>query len=153
MTPRVTRPLVATVLLATQACLASSAVRDLAALQPGLVAARIDLGAYIVALTKHNVLSAPYHRIADAIIANHHIFSARSPHEAAQILKDRKVSYVVTCSGLDDPFVSEPEWRGTLRADLVGGRGPAFLVPVPLANPDSLFKVWRVDDAALAAAM
>mgnify|MGYP001182275296 CR=1 FL=1 len=139
--------------ISPQACLASSAVRDLAALPPGLVAARIDLGAYIVALTKHNVLSAPYHRIADAIIANHHIFSARSPHEAAQILKDRKVSYVVTCSGLDDPFVSEPEWRGTLRADLVGGRGPAFLVPVPLANPDSLFKVWRVDDAALAAAM
>lgn len=136
-----------------QACLASSAVRDLAALPPGLVAARIDLGAYIVALTEHNVLSAPYHRIADAIIANHHIFAARSPHDAAQILKDRKVEYVVTCSGLDDPFISETKWRGTLRADLVGGHGPAFLVPVPLANPLSLFKVWRVDGAALAAAL
>ncbi len=37
--------------------------------------------------------------------------------------------------------------------DLVGGHGPAFLVPVPLANPLSLFKVWRVDGAALAAAL
>ncbi|MCB1485718.1 MAG: hypothetical protein KDJ17_12580 [Hyphomicrobiaceae bacterium] len=135
-----------------EACLHNSAISDLAVLPPGLIAARIDLGAYIVALTEHNVLSAPYHRIADTIIANHRIFAARDTKASARILKDRKVTYVVTCAGLDDPFVSEPQWRGTLRAALVANKAPPFLVPVPLDNPHSLFKVWKVDASALDAA-
>lgn len=72
--------------------------------------------------------------------------------EAARLLKNQNVSYVVTCRGLDDPFVSERQWLGTLRANLVAGQPPDFLVPVPLSKSDSLFKVWRVDRAALAAA-
>ncbi len=132
-----------------EACETNAAVRDLANLPPGLIAARIDLGAYIVALTPHRVLSAPYHRIADAILANHHIFAARTAAEAAALLAREKVDYVVTCKGLDDGFVAETEWQGTLRADLVAGKPPAFLVPVALANPATLFSVWRVDQDKL----
>lgn len=138
--------------VAPEACLKTSAIRDLAELPPGLIAARIDLGAYIVAITGHRALSAPYHRIANAIIANHHIFAAHSAPQAAALLRTWNVDYVVTCSGLDDPFVSAPQWQKTLRADLVAGAAPAFLLPVQLSNPNSLFKVWRVDRSQLAAA-
>lgn len=137
------------VVVGAEACERNSAVRDLADLQPGLIAARIDLGAYLVAVTPHRALSAPYHRIADAIITNHHIFAARNAADAARLLRQEKIDYVVTCKGLDDPFVSEPEWRGTLRADLVAGHAPAFLKPVTLSNPRSLFRVWRVEKDAL----
>jgi len=127
------------------ACELNSVVGELAALPPGLIAARIDLGAYIAAVTQHRVLSAPYHRIANAIITNHHIFAAHSAAEAARLIARENIDYVVTCKGLDDPFVADPEWRGTLRADLVGGKAPDFLEPVALANPHSLLSVWRVN--------
>lgn len=125
-------------------CERNDAVRDLAALPPGLIAGHIDLGAYVVAGTPHRVLSAPYHRIADAIITNQRIFAARVPADAARLLARENVDYVVTCKGLDDPFVGEAEWLGTLRANLVAGQPPAFLEPVALDNKASLFRVWRV---------
>ena len=134
-----------TIRVGAEACETNIAVRELAALPPGLIAAHIDLGAYVVANTAHRVLSAPYHRIADAIISNHHIFAAKSPAEAAALLLREKVDYVVTCKGLDDPFVTDPQWQGTLRAHLVAGKAPAFLEPVTLSNPKTLFHVWRVD--------
>ena len=81
---------------------------------------------------------------ANAIITNHHIFAAHSAAEAARLIARENIDYVVTCKGLDDPFVADPEWRGTLRADLVGGKAPDFLEPVALANPHSLLSVWRV---------
>ncbi len=127
-----------------EACMKSATVSELSTLPPGLMAGRIDLGAYIVALTPHRVLSAPYHRIADAIIINHHIFAARDAQTAADLLRKEKIDYVVICRGLDAPFVSGPEWSGTLRADLVAGRAPDFLEAVPLADPASPFSVWRM---------
>jgi hypothetical protein len=125
-------------------CETNSALHDLNILPPGRIAAHIDLGAYLIAETPHRALSAPYHRIGDAIIANHHIFAARKPEDAARILAREQIDYVMTCKGLDDPFVAEEEWRGTLRANLVAGQPPAFLEPVKLANATSLFTVWRV---------
>jgi hypothetical protein len=67
------------------------------------------------------------------------------------VLTAEKIDYVLTCRGLDDPYVGDAEWIGTLRADLVGGRPPAFLVPIALPNPDSQYKVWRVDRTKLPA--
>lgn len=130
-------------------CEVNTALRDLNALPSGRIAAHIDLGAYVIADTPHRALSAPYHRIADAIIANHNIFAARTPEVAAQILAREQVDYVVTCKGLDDPFIDSDEWRGTLRADLVHGKAPSYLERVTLANPATLFSVWRVDRTKL----
>jgi hypothetical protein len=131
------------------ACSKHDAIRDLADLPPGLVAAHIDIGAYIAALTHHRALSAPYHRIANAIIANYQIFAAHDPAEAAAILKRENVDYVIICRGLDAPSASTEVWKDTLRADLVNGAAPKYLTPVPLPNPESIFRVWRVDRGAL----
>ena len=130
-------------------CEVNTAVRELNALPAGRIAAHIDLGAYVIAETPHSVLSAPYHRIGDAIIANHRIFAARTPDEARKIIAREQVDYILTCKGLDDPFVDRDEWRDTLRADLVHGKAPDFLQRVTLANPATLYKVWRVDRSKL----
>ncbi len=131
------------------ACSKRDAIRDLADLPPGLIAAHIDIGAYIAALTHHRALSAPYHRIANAIIANYEIFAAHDPAAAASILKRENVDYVVICRGLDAPSASTAVWKDTLRADLMQGAAPKYLTPVPLPNPESIFRVWRVDRSAL----
>lgn len=135
--------------LGAQSCETSSTIEDLADLPPGLIAAHIDLGAYVGALTHHRILSAPYHRMPEAIIANHKIFAARSDADAAAVIGTQKVDYIVTCKGLDDPFVAAPEWQGTLRAKLVAGNPPAFLERAPIANAQSPFAVWRVKPSKL----
>lgn len=130
--------------LGAEACETNDAIKDLSGLPPGLIAAHIDLGAYVAARTHHRILSAPYHRIPGAIIANHRIFAAHQPIEAAKLLAREKVDYVVTCKGLDDPFVNEPQWQGTLRAGLVAGNAPPYLERVALPDAASPFTVWRV---------
>jgi hypothetical protein len=130
-------------------CSKAAAIDDLESLPPGLIAAFIDTGAYIAGLTHHRVLAAPYHRIANAIIANHQIFDARDPVEAGAILKREHVDYVALCDGIDGPYASDEKSKGTLRARLLEGRAPKFLVPVPLPNPHSIYHVWKVDRAAL----
>lgn len=132
-----------------EACTQSIAVRELGALEPGLIASHIDVGAYIPALTHHRVLSAPYHRIPDAIIANHHLFASRDPSEAAAILKREGIDYITTCRGLDDPAVANDYWKGTLRAKLVAGEAPDFLVALPALDAAARYHVWRVNKAAL----
>ncbi|MGE0675210.1 MAG: hypothetical protein AB7O64_19380 [Methylibium sp.] len=131
------------------ACLSMPALKTLGALPPGLFAAHIDLGAHLAAVTRHRALAGPYHRIGDAIIANHEIFAARSPEAAARLLAAWNVDYVVTCRGLDGPLARSKAWQGTLGADLVAGRAPPYLVPVPLADRDSLYNVWRVERSRL----
>ena len=128
-----------------EACSKSDAIRELASLPPGLISAHIDIGAYIAALTPHRVLSAPYHRIPDAILANHTLLASRSDAVARATIAREGVDYVVTCRGLDDPFVSNEAWKGSLRANLVANQAPAYLTPVTLANRDSIIRVWRVD--------
>jgi hypothetical protein len=132
-----------------EACGKPDTVRDLDSLPPGLVAAHLDYAAAIAVLTPHRVLAAPYHRIANAVIANHEIFAATNPAEAAALLKREHVDYIVICRGIDAPYASNPAWKNSLRLNLVGSHPPAYLTPVALANPNALLKVWKVDRAAL----
>ncbi|MFA5957582.1 hypothetical protein [Hyphomicrobium sp.] len=131
------------------ACSKPGSIRDLAALPAGLVAAHINVGPFIAANTHHRALAAPYHRIANAIIANYEIFSAHDQKSAAAVLKQENVDYVAICDGLDAPDAKDPKWTGTLKADLIDGKAPGFLVPQTLPNPHSIYHVWKVDRAAL----
>ena len=74
-------------------CFQSANVRRLAALPPGLIAADIDLGPYIVALSPHRVVAAPYHRLEKGILANHAILRG-TPDQALPQLRALGVSYV-----------------------------------------------------------
>ena len=131
------------------ACTRPDTIRDIANLPPGLIASHINIGAYIAGLTHHRVLAAPYHRIANAILANNDIFSAHDPRSAASVLKQQNVDYVVICAPLDRVTASDPAEKGTLKANLLDGKAPDYLVPVALANPKSLYRVWKVDRTVL----
>src|SRR5581483_9934580 len=77
-------------------CFLSHSMRPLASLRPGLVAADIDLGPYIVALTPHRVVAAPYHRLAEGILANNAILGGQ-PEQAARRLAALGVDYLALC--------------------------------------------------------
>jgi hypothetical protein len=84
------------------ACFFASSLRTLAAQRPGLVAADLDLGPYIVALTPHRVVAAPYHRLNQGILANHAILEA-PPARAEPTMRALGVDYVALCNGPIDP--------------------------------------------------
>jgi len=124
------------------ACLAAESIAPLASLPNGLVAAEVDQGPFIAALTPLRVLSAPYHRLDKAILETHAILYA-SPEEAKRRLFALDATYVALCAGLATTKVQGTPPADALKPSLLAGHAPAFLEPVPLAA-DTPLKVWRV---------
>ena len=81
-----------------RACFYASSLHALAALPPGLVAADLDLGPYIVALTPHRVVAAPYHRLNQGILANRAIFASRRA-DAEATMRALGVDYIACAMG------------------------------------------------------
>ena len=52
-------------------------------------------------------------------------------------------------SPLDQVTASDPAEKGTLRVNLLDGKAPDYLIPVELANPKTLYRVWKVDRTVL----
>jgi hypothetical protein len=103
--------------------------------------APIDLGPAILADTDHDVFAAPYHRNNDGNLAMFRLMLAPLP-AAHQILSDRHVDYVVTCSGAPDQDVVKLAPNG-LAARLDRGETPDFLEPLDL-DPAHKISVWQV---------
>ena len=112
-----------------------------ARLPAGLVAADFSLGPFLLALTPHSILSAPYHRMSAGILAGYSIFAA-PPDEARKLLGRLGVTYVLSCGsrrpdGLTEPALSASLWRRLQAKDV-----PAWLEPV--SAPGALLTVYRV---------
>lgn len=80
----------------TEQCRATATVSALANLPRGFIVAPTDLGPYIVALTHHDALAAPYHRIDRAIIAAHEILDGDAAQSEAR-LRAFGATYVALC--------------------------------------------------------
>src|SRR5262249_24509313 len=77
-------------------CLDNASYAALARLPAGVAAADLDYGPFLLALTPHKTLAAPYHRLSAGIRATHEIFAA-SPASARDLLAQFGVSYVALC--------------------------------------------------------
>ena len=128
-------------------CMTTPAIRSLAPLPKGFIVATIDLGSFIVALTDHDVLAAPYHRIDKAILANQAILGAK-PVEAKQLLDQLHADYVVLCLPQTDAAASAGHQMqaatGGIEQLLKSGQEVSFLTPVAIDGPVAALKVWRV---------
>ena len=113
----------------------------MARLPKGRVMAPIDLGPMILADTDHAVFAAPYHRNNDGNTAMLKLMLAPLP-TAQQILSDRRVDYVITCSAAPDPNIIKLAPEG-LEARLGRGETPDFLELLDL-DPTHKISIWRV---------
>jgi hypothetical protein len=125
---------------ASRQCFATASYRPLAGLPAGLVVTDISYGPFLLALTPHSVLAAPYHRISSGIVVAHGALAA-PPAESRGILRDAKAAYVMVCGprppdGLDGPARDLSLW-GQLQAGAV----PDWLEPVPGMQPFSVYRV------------
>lgn len=122
-------------------CRSLSDVASLKRLPRGRVMAPLDLGPAILAETDHDVFAGPYHRNNDGNAALIKLMLA-APPAAQQILKERRVDYVVTCSAGPDRNIIKLAPEG-LEAKLARGETPDFLEPLHL-DPADKISVWRV---------
>jgi hypothetical protein len=122
-------------------CQTVSDVASMTRLPKGRVMAPIDLGPMILADTDHAVFAAPYHRNNDGIVAMLKLMLAPGP-AARQILADRRVDYLVTCSAAPEQDLVNLAPDG-LAARLGRGETPDFLEPLDL-DPTYKISVWRV---------
>jgi hypothetical protein len=124
-------------------CFRSTNVRRLATLPPGLVAGDVDLGPYIVALSPHRVVAAPYHRLEQGILANHAIMDG-TPEQALRTIETLGVTYVALCA--ERPGGGSPKLdtqASSLRARLLDGNRLPFLRELNLPT-DTAIRVWKV---------
>jgi hypothetical protein len=125
---------------ATRACFATASFVPLRDLEPGLVAADVSLGPFLLALTPHSVLAAPYHRLSSGIVTAHAALAA-PPDAARGILLGANVTYVMVCGPRPPDGLTEPARSRSLWARLQAGAVPEWLEPL---KGGAAFAVYRV---------
>jgi hypothetical protein len=126
---------------ATRACFRTANYQALAGLPPGLIAADVSFGPFLLALTPHSVLAAPYHRLTVGIVAAHRSF-VLPPEEARAVVREAKADYLALCGPRPPDGLAPVDQPASLWGQLQSGAVPDWLEPVPLsATP---FRVYRV---------
>jgi hypothetical protein len=121
-------------------CHRSESYAGLARLPRGLIAADIDFGPYLLALTPHSVLAAPYHRLSGGIIAAHEAFTAL-PEKAHVLLTRHRVTYVIVCGARAPLDLAEAARSASLWATLQAGVIPQWLEPMPESGPLHIYRL------------
>ena len=125
-----------------QACTRNDAYAPLAQLPVGLVAVEINYGPYVLALTPHNVLAAPYHRVHGGIVAADALLTG--PQQGARAIADKyKIDYIAICGKRASTGDEPPD--ASLWAQLNAGNTPDWLELVSRGgeNPFSVYRVRR----------
>ncbi len=131
----------------TDQCRTTPVIRSLAKLPKGFVVASVDFGPYIVALTRHDVLAAPYHRIDAAIVESYRIFRS-SPEIAEPKLRALDADYLIECVAVTKPGERVRLEEGVTRSSLIGrlshGETVPFLEDLGNVTGEPSVRVWRV---------
>jgi hypothetical protein len=123
-------------------CLKNASYAAFNRLPPGLVATDIDFGPFLLALTPHSVLAAPYHRLSGGIVAAHDIFAL--PLEQGRRLIDQwHVTYIAVCRDWTPVGMNGPERDASLWGRLHADALPDWLTrePLPRGTPFSIYRV------------
>jgi hypothetical protein len=127
---------------AEQNCFDESSGRLFAEVPPGLVMAPLFYGSTVLMLSAHDVVGGPYHRngqaILDTINATH-----QPPDAAKRIIDARGVDYVAACAASLESAIAVNRAPDGLIADVLAGKDPAWLVPVPAREATAL-RLWQV---------
>ena len=123
-----------------EACFRSESYAALARLPRGLIATEVDYGPFLLALTPHSVLAAPYHRLSTGILTAHRALSL-PPDAARRVLAGTGANYVATCGTGGFHDLGQAERDAGLWGRLLAGAVPDWLEPVSITGP---FAVYRV---------
>jgi len=124
----------------SKACFRSASYTSLAQLPPGLVVTDISYGPFLLALTPHAVMAAPYHMLSTGIIEAHRAL-ASPPDQAREVLARTHTTYIMICSPRPPAGLTEPARSASLWGRLQAGAVPDWLERVPQTSPFSVYRV------------
>jgi hypothetical protein len=127
---------------ALRACFATANYAPLRELAPGVVAADVSLGPFLLALTPHSVLAAPYHRLSSGIVTAHRVLAV-PPEQARDIARDANATYVLICGSRPPDGLAEPARSRSLWARLQAGTVPDWLELLKTGPVISVYRVVR----------
>ena len=129
---------------ASRQCFRSESYAALAALPRGLVVGDISYGPFVLALTPHRAMAAPYHRLSAGLILAHRALAA-PPEAARQVLGDLKAgnapTYVVVCGPRPPDGLTVEAQNRSLWGKLRQGAAPDWLEEV---STGPAFAIYRV---------
>src|SRR5581483_5914917 len=99
--------------LGMRACLETANYPALASIPPGLIIADVSFGPFVLALTPHSVMAAPYHRLTTGIVAAHRVI-ASPPESAEKAARQIGATYVVVCGTRPPDGIAGPELARSL---------------------------------------
>jgi hypothetical protein len=123
------------------ACSRDIAYQGLAGLPPGRAAVEINYGPYVLALTAHTVLAAPYHHLRGGILAADTLFKS-TPQQAFAIAREHGLDYIAVCG--ERSSTGELPRAGSLWAALVARDPPDWLEMASAGDDPDTFTVYRV---------
>lgn len=129
-------------------CLQTENYARLAVLPPGLVVTDIDYGPFVLALTPHAVLSAPYHRLVAPIIDADRVFAlppdpAHAVAEGIEAKTNAKSLYLMVCGRHTSGGIGAAKRAASLWGRLEAGEIPDWLEPVSKTGEGPL-RIYRV---------
>jgi hypothetical protein len=117
----------------TQPCRATANYAPLRALEPGLIVTDISYGPFVLALTPHSVMAAPYNRVSAGIVTAHRAL-AEPPEQARGILLEANATYVLICGPRPPDGLLEPERSRSLWGRRQAGTVPDWLEPLKVSQ-------------------
>lgn len=128
--------------LANARCPTLSALRPIARQPAGNVLTFVDLGPRLITVTPHNAVTGPYHRNARQIVDVMRAWRGDVANARATVRRYR-IDYVLICPNLSESTIYRAEAPNGFYAQLLRGRVPEWLSPVPLPA-SSPYRMWRV---------
>jgi hypothetical protein len=125
---------------ASRDCFQTASYAPLTRLPAGLVVTDVSYGPFLLALTPHSVMAAPYHRLGSGIVLASRTLTS-TPDEARRLLAKAKATYVMVCGPRPPDGLSEPARSQSLWGILQAGAVPGWLELMPGTAP---FAVYRV---------
>ena len=108
----------------------------------GMVLTFVDLGPRLITVTHHDAITGPYHRNARQIVDVMRAWRGTEANARATALRYH-VDYLLICPNLSESTIYRAEAPGGFYAQLMRGKVPYWLQPIPL--PDgSPYRMWRV---------
>ena len=123
-------------------CPTLAALHPVARQPAGTVLTFVDLGPRLIAVTPHSAIAGPYHRNARQIVDVMRAWRGDVANARATVERYR-IDYVLICPNLSESTVHRAEAPNGFYAQLLAGKVPPWLEPVPL-SANSPYKMWRV---------
>ncbi|WP_156680180.1 AcrB/AcrD/AcrF family protein [Sphingomonas profundi] len=127
---------------ANRKCPTLPALAPIARLPQATILTFVDFGPRLLAVTHHRAIAGPYHRNGAAILDVQHAFRG-SAENARRIMWRHGATLLLICPGMSESTIYAGEARNGFYAQLMRGRVPGWLAPVPLPKSNPL-RLWRL---------